>query len=160
MIAACAGLLGFSVALGAFFVGLVLSRDPDVVKMDVSFDSLFALFTPFFFVHVGTNIDPSALWTSGLWGGVLLGVAMASKVLGTAASARCVLPNFRTATVLGISMMPRAEIALVVMQKGLEFGEWAVSNDVFSAMVMVSADTCLIVPLVLRVLLRQWQTIL
>ncbi|ETW98258.1 MAG: hypothetical protein ETSY1_19555 [Candidatus Entotheonella factor] len=160
IIAACAGLLGFSVALGAFFVGLVFSRDPDVVKMDVSFDSLFALFTPFFFVQVGTAIDPSALWTAGLWGGVLLGAAMASKFLGTAVPARCVLPNWKIATVLGISMMPRAEIALVVMQKGLEFGAWAVSDEVFSAMVLVSAGTCLIVPLVLRVLLRQWHTIL
>ena len=160
MIAAGAGLLGFSVALGAFFVGLVFSRDPDVVKMDVSFDSLFALFTPFFFVHVGMGIDPSALWTAGSWGGVLLGVAMASKFLGTVAPVMGIIPNFRIATVLGVSMMPRAEIALVVMQKGLEFGEWAVSSEVFSAMVMVSAGTCLIIPLILRVLLRQWKSVL
>ena len=160
MIAAGAGLLGFSVALGAFFAGLVFSRDPDVVKMDVSFDSMFALFTPFFFVHVGMGIDPSALWTAGTWGAVLLGVAMVSKLIGTMLPAMAITLTFKAVTVLGISMMPRAEIALVVMQTGLGFGEWAVSSQVFSAMVMVSAGTCLIVPLILRVLLRRWQPVL
>ena len=160
MTAACAGLLGFSVALGAFFVGLVFSRDPEVVRMDVSFDSLFALVTPFFFIHVGMGLDPLALWTAGLWGGVLLGVAMVAKFLGTVAPAMIVIPNFRIATVLGVSMMPRAEIALVVMQKGLSFGAWAVPSEVFSAIVMVSAGTCLIVPLILRTLLRRWQSAL
>ncbi|MEQ9552776.1 MAG: cation:proton antiporter [Coleofasciculus sp. G3-WIS-01] len=53
MIAAIAGLLGFSVAIGAFFAGLVFSRDPDAVKFDASFESLYALFTPFFFIGIG-----------------------------------------------------------------------------------------------------------
>ena len=101
-----------------FFVGLIFSRDPDVVKLDVSFDSLFELFTPFFFVHIGMGIDPTSLWTAGTWGVALLGVAMVSKFLGTVIPAMSVISDLKTVTVLGMSMVPRAEIALVVMQKG------------------------------------------
>jgi Kef-type K+ transport system membrane component KefB len=40
IIAALAGLLGFSLAMGAFFAGLVFSRDPKAVKLDASFGAL------------------------------------------------------------------------------------------------------------------------
>ena len=49
MIAAVAGWLGFSLAIGAFFAGLVFSRDPQAVKMEASFLPLYNLFSPFFF---------------------------------------------------------------------------------------------------------------
>jgi Kef-type K+ transport system membrane component KefB len=48
LVAALAGVLGFSVAIGAFFAGLVFSRDPESVKVDASFTPLYDLFTPFF----------------------------------------------------------------------------------------------------------------
>lgn len=48
IIAAIAGLLGFSVAIGAFFAGLVFSRDPQAVKLDTSFSTLYEFFVPFF----------------------------------------------------------------------------------------------------------------
>jgi len=46
VMAALAGLIGFSVAIGAFFAGLVFSRDPESVKIESSFDSLYELFSP------------------------------------------------------------------------------------------------------------------
>jgi Kef-type K+ transport system membrane component KefB len=48
MIAAVAGLVAFSLAIGAFFAGLVFSRDPQAVKMEASFLPLYELFSPFF----------------------------------------------------------------------------------------------------------------
>ena len=63
IIAAVAGLLGFSAAIGAFFAGLLFSRDSEAVKMDASFGALYELFTPFFFIGIGLNIDPRSLNT-------------------------------------------------------------------------------------------------
>lgn len=62
-IAAIAGLLGFSEAIGAFFAGLVFSRDPEAVKIDASFDILYDLFVPFFFISIGLAIDLTTLGT-------------------------------------------------------------------------------------------------
>jgi Kef-type K+ transport system membrane component KefB len=51
--AAIASLLGFSYALGAFFAGLVFSRDPQAVKLESSFRSLYFFLLPFsFFILV------------------------------------------------------------------------------------------------------------
>ncbi|HKK72436.1 MAG TPA: cation:proton antiporter, partial [Candidatus Krumholzibacteria bacterium] len=60
------------------------------------------------------------------------------------------------AVLVGVSMIPRAEIALVVMHQGRRLGEDVVSSELYSAMVVVSALTCLLTPLVLRPLLRRW----
>jgi hypothetical protein len=47
-------------------------------------------------------------------------------------------------------MIPRAEIAMIIMQKGLGLGDWAVPPGLFGGMVLVSLVTCLAVPPVLQ----------
>ncbi|MGK7872991.1 MAG: cation:proton antiporter [Xenococcaceae cyanobacterium] len=154
-IAALAGLLGFSEAIGAFFAGLVFSRDPQAVKIDASFDILYELFVPFFFIGIGLKMDPANLLTGLDLGGILLIVAVLGKVIGAAVPA-IIAAGWTGAILIGISMVPRAEIMMVVMQKGLHLGEWAVPSQVFAAMVVVSAVTSIAIPLVLRPLLQHW----
>jgi len=155
IIAAVAGLLGFSVAIGAFFAGLVFSRDPRSVKIDASFGPLYELFSPFFFIGIGLNLQLEALSTSVGVGIMLVAAAIVGKWVGTAGPALLGM-GLSGATLLGVSMIPRAEIAMVVMQRGLNLGEWAVPADVFAGMVMVSAITCIIGPLFVRRLLQRW----
>ncbi len=152
VIAALAGLLGFSAAIGAFFAGLLFSRDLEAVKMDASFAALYELFTPFFFIGIGLNIDPHALNTGLIIGSILLIAAVVGKLVGAG------IPAFFTtgwtgATLIGFSMIPRAEIAMIVMQRGLILGDWAVPPNVFAAMVVVCAATSIMVPIVLHYLL-------
>jgi len=64
-------------------------------------------------------------------------------------------PESRGAALLGLSMIPRAEIAMVIMQYGMLLGPWAVSEGLFSAMVVVSLVTCVGAPVVIRKLLRR-----
>jgi Kef-type K+ transport system membrane component KefB len=155
IIAALAGLLGFSVAIGAFFAGLVFCRDPDAIKIDASFGTFYELFVPFFFLGIGLKIDLNALASALDLGMSLLVVAVVGKVVGVALPVLKVAER-RSAILLGISMVPRAEIVMIVMQHGMQLGEWAVPARVFAAMVLVSAATIIIVPIVLRPLLRQW----
>lgn len=110
-------------------------------------------FTPFFFI--GLNIDTGTL-TMGLGvGAALLLVAIVGKLVGTGGPA-LLTSGWSRALVLSVSMVPRAEIALVIMQRGLSLGEWAVPTHVFSGAVMIVAVTCLLAPIVLRRLLRTW----
>ena len=155
VIAALAGLLGFSVAIGAFFAGLVFSRDPDAIKIDASFDTIYELFVPFFFIGIGLKIDLNALTTGLDLGIILLIVAMLGKLIGVGIPVLKIAES-RSAVLLGISMVPRAEIMMIVMQHGWQLGEWAVPDQVFAAMVLVSAMTTFIVPFILRPLLRHW----
>ncbi len=155
VIAALAEMLGFSLAIGAFFAGLTFSRDPDTVRMTPSFSAVYDFFTPFFFIGVGLMIEPWSLFSAMDLGVVLLGAAVVGKIVGTSGP---LLParGGMIAALIGISMVPRAEIAMIVMQRGSELGEWAVPSSLFGAMVLVSAVTCIFVPLFLRPLLKRW----
>jgi Kef-type K+ transport system membrane component KefB len=155
VLAAVAGLLGFSVAIGAFFAGLVFSRDPRAVRVEGSFDAIYNLFVPFFFIGIGLSLDPGAVVTSLRIGAVLTATAVAAMFL--AAWASCLfVTNMRGAVLVGLSMIPRAEIAMIIMLKGRGLGEWAVPPGVFGGMVLVSLVTCLSVPIVLERLFRAW----
>ncbi|MGC9502398.1 cation:proton antiporter [Baaleninema sp.] len=159
IIASIAGLLGFSIAIGAFFAGLVFSRDPESVKIDASFNSIYEMFTPFFFIGIGLKIEPSALTTGLGWGAMLFAVAVVGKLLGAGLPA-LLKTHWKGATLIGISMIPRAEISTIIMQKGLALGSWAVSDRLFAAMVVVSALTTTIVPTFLSSLLKKWHPVL
>ncbi len=158
IIAASAGLLGFSFALGAFFAGLAFSRDPKAVRLDSSFEVIYDLFTPFFFMGIGLSVAPHSLLPALGPGALLLVVAVAGKILGTGLPSLLVTGWFET-VLLSVSMIPRAEIAMIIMQRGHELGDWAVPDRVLGAMVMVSLATCLLSPLLLKSLLkRRFQT--
>ena len=159
MIAALAGLGGFSLAIGAFFAGLLFSRDPRSVKLDASFDTFYELFVPFFFIGIGLKIDLAALSTAFDLGMLLLIVAVLGKFIGVAVPILLMRSGWESAVLLGISMAPRAEIAMIVMQHGWQMGDGTVPSQVFAAMVVVSAATSIIIPLVLRPLLRRWPQI-
>ncbi len=154
IVAAIAELLGFSVAIGAFFAGLVFSRDPEAVKFDASFESIYPLFAAFFFIGIGLRVDPAVLSGAVTPALVLLSVAIAGKMAGT------LLPSLAfmggtSALIIGLSLVPRAEITLIIMQRGLDLGSWAVTPERFAYMVIVSAATTLLVPFLVRPLLHR-----
>lgn len=155
IIAALAGILGFSLALGAFFAGLVFSRDPKAVKLDASFGALYDLFTPFFFIGIGLKIEPSSLNSAVGLGVVLTVVAIIGKLIGNGLPS-LIITGWTSALLLSVSMVPRAEIAMIVMQRGRDLGNWAVPDNVFGAMVVVSLTTCIISPLTLKRILKRW----
>jgi Kef-type K+ transport system membrane component KefB len=151
-IAGAAAALGFSVAVGAFFAGLVFSRDPEALKSESSIQSLYEAFIPFFFLGLGFQMAPThfaaALWPALL----LLAAAVIGKLVGVAIPGVPLVGRQATKS-LAVSMVPRAEIAMAVVLSGLKMG--AVPVHLYGAMVLVSAATCLITPLVLRPLLGQ-----
>ncbi len=153
LIAALAGMIGFSLAIGALAAGLVFSRDPEAVKTETSFNDISSFVTPFFFIGLGLQIDPGSLEHAWLPGLLLTGVAIAGKLIGTYAPARILL-GASGATLLAVSMVPRAEITMVIMDQGRSLiggADW-----LYSAMVMVTAITTLAAPIALAPLLRRW----
>jgi len=145
LIAALADRLGFSTAIGAMFAGLAFSADPAERRIDRALEEIYQVFTPFFFISVGLAVDLGAVAGSLDLALGLLAVAVAGKLAGAG------VPVWLTETpargwVMGWSMVPRAEIALIVMNYGLALGPWAVPQALYGAMVLVTLVTCLIAP--------------
>lgn len=153
IIAFMARSLGFSLAIGAFFAGLLFSRDPQAVKMEGSFLPVYELFSPFFFIGIGMDMDLYHFGTSTGLAAVLFGVAVLGKLAGDGVPL-IAMKGWKSGLLIGASMVPRAEIAMVVMKRGLDQG--IVSPQVFTGMVMVSAATCVLSPVAVNFLLDRW----
>jgi len=154
VIAAAADGLGFSLPVGALFAGFVFSRDPRAIKVDASFASLYELFTPFFFIWIGLSIDVSVLGVGTLGAVVILAAAILGKVVGTLLPAWPMV-GASAALALGVSMVPRAEIAMVIVAEGRRLGNWAMPEELYGAMILVAAATCLFGPLLAAGALRR-----
>ena len=155
LIAVLASILGFSMAIGGFFAGVIFSRDPEAVKLETSFLPLHALFAPFFFIAVGLRIDPGSLASALSLGGALFVVAVVGKIIGAGWPA-LMTTGLAGATLIGISMVPRAEIAMVIAQQGNDLGDWALPAEAYSSLAMISVVTCLIAPLGIRWIIRKY----
>ena len=155
LIAAFAGWLGFSLAIGALFAGLVFSRDPDAVKTEISLEDLYAFVTPFFFISIGLHINPASLGDGLGIGLVLAFVAVVTKIIGHGVPALFVTSG-AGALLLGVSMVPRAEIAMVIMQQGHAIGPDIVPDAVYSGMIIMSLVTCLITPFLVKPMLKKY----
>ena len=156
IIATIGALLGFSMAIGAFFAGLIFSRDPEAVRMETAFMPLHGFFTPFFFISIGYMIDPQSLGSAFGIGGALLVVAVLGKVAGAGLPA-LFSTSLSGALLIGVSMVPRAEIAMVIGQQARELGDWAMPPEVYSAIALISLATCLTTPFAVRAMLKRRQ---
>jgi Kef-type K+ transport system membrane component KefB len=149
VIAAIADYMGFSSAIGALFAGLAFSRDPEAVRTDGNFTYFYEFLTPFFFIHIGMQVELGMLVDSIDVGLLLLVMAVVSKLVFTIAPALLSM-NRRNAVNLGISMVPRAEIALVVIYECQVIDNRIVPPEMFAGIVLVSLATSIVSPIALR----------
>ena len=121
---------------------------------DTRFAYFYEFFTPFFFIEIGMQIDPGTFFTSISLASLLLVAAVLGKVIGVGGTALVTMPK-NNAMLLGISMIPRAEIALVIIYQCQLLGRNIVPDEIFTAMVWVSVMTSILAPLILRSLLTR-----
>ena len=159
-LAICLGLsvaatkIGMAAIIGAFFAGLVFADYSPEWNLQPRAHAIVEFLAPFFFFVMGARLDVH-LFTGSVWvtAIVISLLAIVSKVLG------CGLPmlldGIKTATKIGVGMLPRGEVALIVALIGLQTK--AISQRSYAVVIFMTAVTTLIAPPLLRYLFRQTQ---
>jgi Kef-type K+ transport system membrane component KefB len=155
VLASLAGMLGFSLAVGGFFSGLAFSRDPRSVKIESSFETISALFSPFFFIGIGLEVTPQSVVSGFDLGLILLLAAVLGKLIGDGLPT-LLMAGWVSTVLIAISMVPRAEITMIIMKQGLEYGDWAVTQRIYTGLVFVSIISCILPPIFIRKYLKKW----
>jgi len=146
--------VGLSTVLGAFLAGVLLSRVPQLgtrrflEKIGVVSEGIFI---PFFFAWIGLQIviDPAAISMFTLF---LILLAILTKFIGAYVAAALAGLKQQECTILGIGMIPRGEVALVVLMLGVSIG--AVPQSVFSSFMILIFVTVFLTPLLISPLLK------
>jgi len=166
-----AQLLGAPELIGGFAAGLALSRrfflpfgvalhESDshfVERIDDEMKPIIQLFTPVFFVMVGLSLhlgeidwgSPTVWWMSAAF----IMIAMISKLAG----ALLIKEPWATRWMIGIAMIPRAEVGLIFAELGKSAGVF--SQEIYAVMLLTIAVTTVAPPFMLRAYFRRLGTV-
>lgn len=145
-LSAMAGVIGLAAIIGAFLAGMILAEADEQLELERQSRPVYEFLVPFFFVIIGTKVDPDAFTDPEILALALAVTALAivGKLIGGGLGAR--LP-IRSAAIVGVGMVPRGEVGLVAA--GIGSGIGAVSSDMFSVVVFMSIATTIVGPPVL-----------
>jgi len=151
---------GLAMIIGAYVMGLSLSRtDLDYVIQE-KLSSLHRFFVPIFFCVMGMMVDLSTLTSLHV---ILFGLAytitgIIGKILGCGFPALFLNFNTRGALRIGLGMTPRGEVTLLIASIGLTTG--LLGQEALGAIVMMTIVTALIAPIMLSASLKSGKPVL
>ncbi|HSQ39436.1 MAG TPA: cation:proton antiporter, partial [Anaerolineales bacterium] len=146
---------GMAAITGAFVAGLMLARCHEKERIETGMHALaYSLFVPIFFVNIGLTINLREFqMESFLLTLAIIAVAVVGKWLGAGWGAQLGGLTRPEALRLGAGMISRGEVGLIVADVGILEG--FLSDNEFSAIVVMVLVTTLITPPILRALFAQ-----
>ncbi|MFW2371887.1 MAG: cation:proton antiporter [Gammaproteobacteria bacterium] len=150
-----AEVIGLSAIVGAFIAGV--SLEGVNLKHSKQFkegaDYLRILFGAIFFVSLGVLADISTFNLDILYFLLALSVvAILSKLIGCGIPAKLTGMSSRDSLIVGLGMSPRGEVAMIVALLALQ--QHIIEQPSFVAIILMSLITTLIVPVLLRQLMK------
>ena len=144
---------GLAMIIGAYVMGLSLSRTDLCFIIRDNLSVLQKFFVPIFFCVMGmlVNLKEMASVHILLFGAIYMVVAVLSKLIGCGLPARFLNFNNRGALSIGVGMVPRGEVALIVAGIGLSLR--IIPHDIFTISVLMTFVTTLITPSILEKLI-------
>ncbi|CAB4866393.1 unannotated protein [freshwater metagenome] len=151
-LAAVSAQIGLAAIIGAFLAGMIVAETRDRHDFEAEIQPLYAFFPPFFFVFIGLSVDIAAfadLEVLAALAGITL-LAIVTKFAGAWIAARPL--GRRDAAIVGVGMVPRGEVGIIVAGIGATSG--VISQNLFTVIVGMSILTTLVVPPLLRRVLK------
>jgi Kef-type K+ transport system membrane component KefB len=151
-LAALADAFGLAAIIGAFLAGMAFAETRARYELEDQLRPIYWFLVPFFFVVTGSLVDLGAFGDQQVLL-LLLGivaVAVVGKLVGCGAAAWTM--GRRSATIVGVGMIPRGEVGILIATIGLERG--ILDVEIYSIVVAMSVVTTLIAPPLLAYLFR------
>lgn len=137
--------------VGAYVAGLMFSACEEKKEIADRVKPIMLFAAPFFFAYLGMMVNLRLFAAPGvaILAVVLILIAIIGKVLGCYAAARSVGKlSHNGSMIVGVGMVPRAEVGLIVAAAGYIAG--AITLELYGAAVAVSIVTTLVTPAMLK----------
>jgi Kef-type K+ transport system membrane component KefB len=144
LLAGISEMAGLAMIIGAYIMGLSLSRTDLAHFLQEQLHGLYEFLVPVFFCVMGMLVDFSAMRGVVVFGLVYSVLAVAAKVGGCALLAYVARFNLRGSLRVGLGMLPRGEVALIVAAIGLSAR--VIDASFFGVAIMMTLITTLLAP--------------
>lgn len=140
---------GLAMIIGAYIMGLSLSKTDLNLAIQEHLHPLHVFFVPIFFAVMGMQVNLAKMFSKEMFlFGVIYSIgAIAAKVVGSGVPSLFLNFNKRGAVRIGLGMIPRGEVALIIGGIGLAKG--ILNEQVYSASIMMTLVTTVIAPILL-----------
>src|ERR687893_495452 len=147
--AGVAAFLGLSPIVGAFAIGMAVASTRIINQVHEYVDKLQIIFAPLFFAIIGAQVDLRGVNLDVLFiAGIMIAIAVVTKLVGTGLPSIIFLKHRTKSMRVGIGMVSRGEVGLIVAGVGVSSG--ALSNDIYTAVIIMVAATTIITPIWLK----------
>lgn len=151
--------LGVAAITGAYFAGVIFSLTPYGHKIAHDTQIMSDIFfTPIFFAAIGLGVEMSAIGQGIVFSLIMLALGIVGKIGGCGVGARLTGFNKERSIQIGIGMVPRAEVALIIANLGLQLS--LISTTEFSSAIVLVIATTLITPPLLKWSFRNEEPVL
>lgn len=140
--------VGLSTIIGAFLAGVILDKRKLVHVEHEIYGMTYGLFIPFFFVFIGTYINLGILYEHFILILLIFSIAFLTKFFGALLGAKISGMKLKDSLTVGIGMVPRSEVALIIVSLGLTSG--VLSDTLYSVIVSALILTILVTPPLLK----------
>jgi Kef-type K+ transport system membrane component KefB len=144
LLAGLAEMAGLAMIIGAYIMGLALSRTDLAYEIEHNLQGVYNILVPIFFCVMGMMVDFSAMKPVLAFGAVYSVLAIFSKVIGCGVPAFAMKFNLRGSLRIGLGMLPRGEVALIVAGIGLASG--IIDQGIFGVAIMMTVVTTMLAP--------------
>ena len=156
--AAIAELFGLAMIIGAYSIGLALSRTKLKTKIHEPIMGVYNFLVPIFFVVMGMQVNLSSILgdnTTIIFGLIISVLGIISKVFGSGIPALFVGFTRIGAMKIGFGMLPRGEVSLIIAQVGLSKG--IIDQDLYAVAIMLTITTTILAPILLIKVFKKTQ---
>ena len=144
LLAGLAEMAGLAMIIGAYIMGLALSRTDLAHEIEQHLQGVYNILVPIFFCVMGMMVDFSVMMPVLLFGSVYSLLAIFSKVVGCGLPAYLMKFNLRGSLRIGLGMLPRGEVALIIAGIGLASG--IINQGIFGVAIMMTVITTMLAP--------------
>ena len=138
--------MGLTLIIGAYVMGLALSRTDIKHLVQENLENVYTFLVPIFFCVMGMMVDVSALCSKPVlvFGGIYTALAVFAKIVGCAIPSLFCGFNILGALRVGAGMIPRGEVALIIAGIGLANGY--LTQEVFGIGILMTLITTVVAP--------------
>lgn len=145
---------GLAMIIGAYVMGLSLSKTDLSYVLQENLHPLYTFFVPIFFTVMGMLVNVKVFFSKEIliFGLVYTIGAVLAKIMGSGIPTLFVKFNKLGALRVGLGMVPRGEVALIIAGIGLSHG--VLDETIFGVSIMMTLLTTVIAPPLLNVTLK------
>ncbi|MDR2445055.1 MAG: cation:proton antiporter [Spirochaetaceae bacterium] len=145
---------GLAMIIGAYVMGLSLSKTDIAALIQERLHGLYEFFVPVFFAVMGMMVNMQDILSKNvlIFGAIYSVTAILAKVIGCGGPAMLLGFNLKGGLRIGMGMVPRGEVALIIAGIGISWG--ILGEDLFSIIILMTLVTTIIAPPLINITLK------